>query len=72
MRKWQGTEGMTLLISWTILLHMKLLASLGLLTFFSFLPSSSSGALQIPLVRLMGQSPAGLNSAGESDLRTYL
>lgn len=30
-----------------------------------------SGASQIPLVRLLGQSPAGLNSTGESDLRMY-
>ncbi len=30
-----------------------------------------SGALQIPLTRLFGQSPAGLNSTGESDTRTY-
>lgn len=30
-----------------------------------------SGALEMPLVRLFGQSPAGLNSTGESDLRTY-
>lgn len=30
-----------------------------------------SGALQIPMVRLFGQSPAGLNATGESDLRTY-
>ena len=30
-----------------------------------------SGALQIPLVRLLGQSPAGMNSTGESDLRMY-
>ena len=30
-----------------------------------------SGALQIPLVRFLGQSPAGLSSTGESDLRTY-
>lgn len=30
-----------------------------------------SGAAQIPLVRLFGQSPAGLNATGESDLRTY-
>lgn len=30
-----------------------------------------SGALQIPLVRLFGQSPAGLNSTGESDIRAY-
>lgn len=30
-----------------------------------------AGALQIPLVRLFGQSPAGLNATGESDIRTY-
>ncbi|WP_354676764.1 DUF1073 domain-containing protein [Cupriavidus plantarum] len=30
-----------------------------------------SGATQIPLVRLFGQSPAGLNSSGESDWRNY-
>ena len=30
-----------------------------------------SGATGIPLVRLFGQSPAGLNSTGESDLRNY-
>ncbi|MFG1429192.1 DUF1073 domain-containing protein [Roseixanthobacter glucoisosaccharinicivorans] len=30
-----------------------------------------SGALQIPLVRLFGQSPAGLNATGDSDIRNY-
>lgn len=30
-----------------------------------------SGAADIPITRLMGQSPAGLNSTGESDLRNY-
>jgi phage-related protein (TIGR01555 family) len=30
-----------------------------------------SGALGIPLVRLFGQSPAGMNSTGESDWRLY-
>ena len=30
-----------------------------------------SGAIGIPLVRLFGQSPAGLNSTGESDFRNY-
>ena len=30
-----------------------------------------SGAVDIPLVRLFGQSPAGLNSTGESDIRNY-
>lgn len=30
-----------------------------------------SGAFGIPLVRLFGQSPVGLNSTGESDIRNY-
>jgi phage-related protein (TIGR01555 family) len=30
-----------------------------------------SGALQIPLVRFFGQSPAGLNSTGDSDWKNY-
>ena len=30
-----------------------------------------SGACQIPLTRLFGQSPAGMNSTGESDMRNY-
>ena len=30
-----------------------------------------SGAFQTPMVRLFGQSPVGLNSTGESDLRIY-
>jgi hypothetical protein len=30
-----------------------------------------SGALQIPLTRLLGQSPKGLGNEGESDVRTY-
>lgn len=30
-----------------------------------------SGALQIPLVRMFGQSPAGLNSTGDSDWKNY-
>jgi hypothetical protein len=30
-----------------------------------------SGALQVPLTRLLGQSPKGLGNEGESDLRVY-
>jgi len=30
-----------------------------------------SGAIGVPLVRLFGQSPAGLNATGESDIRNY-
>jgi hypothetical protein len=29
-----------------------------------------SGALNIPLTRLFGQSPAGMNSTGEGDLHS--
>lgn len=31
----------------------------------------AAGAADIPMTRLMGQSPGGLNSTGESDLRNY-
>lgn len=31
----------------------------------------ASGAADIPATRLLGQSPAGLNSTGESDIRNY-
>jgi phage-related protein (TIGR01555 family) len=31
----------------------------------------ASGAADIPVTRLLGQSPAGLNSTGESDIRNY-
>jgi phage-related protein (TIGR01555 family) len=31
----------------------------------------ASGAADIPLTRLLGQSPAGMNSTGESDTRNY-
>lgn len=70
-RKYQGIEGVTLL-------DMK--DDTGAYQFSGFAGISDallqfaqqiSGALQIPLVRLLGQSPAGLNSTGESDLVTY-
>ena len=31
----------------------------------------ASGAADVPITRLLGQSPAGLNATGESDLRNY-
>lgn len=40
----------------------------GLLTQFA---QQLSGATGIPLVRLLGQAPAGLNSTGEGDMRQY-
>lgn len=72
MRKFQSIEGVTLLdlgdefeeggSSQSLAGHADMMLRFG---------EQLSGALQIPLVRLFGQSPAGLNSSGESDLRTY-
>jgi len=43
----------------------------GLADTLMMLGQQLSGALGIPLVRLFGQSPTGMNSTGESDLRNY-
>lgn len=70
IRRFQSNEGMTLMDAKdTFEAHQYTFAGLDdvLLQFGQQL----SGALQIPLVRLFGQSPAGLNSSGESDLKTY-
>lgn len=71
MRRFQSIEGMTMLDSEDefepgVAVNMSGMSE-ALLQFGQQL----SGATQIPLVRLFGQSPAGLNSTGESDLRTY-
>ncbi len=70
IRRYQQTEGLTLLDSKDEFgVHNYTFTGLDdiLLQFGQQL----SGATQIPMVRLFGQSPAGLNSTGESDLRNY-
>ncbi|MFY2645710.1 DUF1073 domain-containing protein [Achromobacter insuavis] len=70
IRRFQSNEGMTLMDAEDEFeAHQYSFAGLDdvLLQF----GQQISGALQIPLVRLFGQSPAGLNSSGDSDLRTY-
>lgn len=70
VRKFQSNEGLTLMdaedefeaLSYTFAGLDNVLLQLG---------QQIAGATQIPLVRLFGQSPAGLNSTGDSDLRTY-
>jgi phage-related protein (TIGR01555 family) len=70
IRQWQVNEGLTLLdkddefqaAQYTFAGLDHVLLSFG---------EQLSGATGIPLVRLFGQSPSGLNSTGESDLRTY-
>jgi phage-related protein (TIGR01555 family) len=70
IRKMQTNEGLTILDSEDDFVpHNYTFAGLNdvLLSFGEQL----AGATGIPLVRLFGQSPAGLNATGESDLRTY-
>lgn len=70
IRRFQSTEGITLIDGADeFATHSYTFAGLDdlLLQFGQQL----SGATEIPLVRLFGQSPAGLNSTGDSDIRNY-
>lgn len=70
IRRFQSNEGLTLIDAKdTFEAHQYTFS--GLDNVLMQFGQQLSGALQIPLVRLFGQSPAGLNSTGESDLRTY-
>jgi uncharacterized protein len=71
MRKYQGIEGITLLDKDDDFTTHETSSFGGIADVLVHFAEQLSGALQIPLVRLLGQSPAGLNSTGESDLRTY-
>jgi hypothetical protein len=70
MRMWQSNEGITLMDN-EDKFESTQYAFGGLDSVLIQMGQQISGALQIPLVRLFGQSPAGLNSTGESDLRMY-
>lgn len=70
IRLWQSNEGLTLMDAEDeFQTHSYSFAGLDavLLQFNQQL----SGSSQIPLVRLFGQSPAGMNATGESDLSNY-
>lgn len=70
IRKYQSNEGLTLMdASDSFETHQY--AFSGLSDMMLSFGEQISGALGIPLVRLFGQSPAGLNSTGESDIRNY-
>lgn len=71
MRRFQGIEGMTVIDAQDEFGAQTHAAFSGLSDALQQFGQQLSGALQIPLVRLFGQSPAGLNSSGDSDLRTY-
>jgi uncharacterized protein len=70
MRRFQGIEGMTLIDSKDELTSESHGAFSGLSDALTQFGQQLSGALQIPLVRLFGQSPAGF-STGDTDLRNY-
>jgi phage-related protein (TIGR01555 family) len=70
MRMWQSNEGITLMDSKDNFEATQYTFG-GLDSVLIQMGQQISGALQIPLVRLFGQSPTGLNSTGESDLRMY-
>lgn len=70
MRRFQGIEGMTLIDAEDDLSSESHGAFSGLSDALQQFGQQISGALQIPLVRLFGQSPAGF-STGDTDLRNY-
>lgn len=70
MRRFQGIEGITLLDADDDFAASGHSAFSGLSDALTQFGQQLSGALQIPLVRLFGQSPAGF-STGETDLRNY-
>lgn len=69
IRKFQSNEGLTLMDgSDTFEAHQYTFA--GLSDLMMQFAQQISGALQIPMVRLFGQSPTGFNS-GDADIRMY-
>ena len=71
MRRFQGIEGITLIDADDDFVVSQNGNFAGIAEALVQFGQQIAGALQIPLVRLFGQSPAGLNSSGESDIVTY-
>jgi uncharacterized protein len=70
MRLTQSNEGITLLDAKDEMEAMTQASMTGIIEVLTQLGEQLSGALQIPLVRMFGQSPKGF-STGETDLRMY-
>lgn len=71
MRRFQSIEGMTMIDGKDDMIAMQSGVQSGIAEALVQFGQQLSGALGIPLTRLFGQSPAGMNSTGESDLITY-
>ena len=70
IRQYQSAEGMTLLDA-TDTYETQSYAFSGLSEVLTQLAQQLAGALQIPVTRLFGTSPGGMNSTGESDIAGY-
>lgn len=70
-RRFQGIEGITLIDSNDDLVTQSMGNFSGISDALIQFAQQLAGALQIPVVRLFGQSPAGMNATGESDIVTY-
>jgi phage-related protein (TIGR01555 family) len=71
MRRYQSNEGITLVDGDDDVTAVTNSSFTGISDVILQMAQQISGTLQMPLVRMFGQSPAGLNSTGEADLRTY-
>lgn len=70
MREFQQNEGLTLIDKEDEFFH-ETYSFTGLdMVLIQFL-QQISGAIETPLIRLMGQSPSGLGNTGDSDMRMY-
>lgn len=70
IRQMQTNEGLTILDAKDRFEAIQYIFS-GLAELIMQFAEQISGSTKIPLVKLFGQSPAGLNSTGESDIRNY-
>jgi uncharacterized protein len=71
MRLFGSNEGITLIDYQDDMVTTQASAFSGIAEVLLQLAMQVSGSLQIPLVRLLGQSPGGLNSSGDSEFKTY-
>ena len=71
MRRFQSMEGITMIDAKDKLEVQGHSAFSGLSDVLTQFGQQLSGALQIPLVRLFGQSPGGLGSNGDGEMRQY-
>lgn len=71
IRRFQNLEGLTLIDKEDTLEYQQTSAFSGLSDALLQFAQQLSGALQIPLTRLLGQSPKGLGNEGESDMKNY-